>query len=244
MMAPAAMAGECLGRTSIVSQISTWHPRVFVGAPTGSLNPQIPSPVYRPSAVAIEIADGIGFGIDGETLIVDDGGKNGTVSITGHLDDGTYPQRDFTVTRNGDDTKIDGYFGWQTYAMHRDKNVLHINGEDDTESSTVTKTVDGTVVDGAWPAQRFYLGQAQQTDVVTVDNAGDSNYDAQIIYGADSISIKSEIPERNFEITKTDNGLHVKGMYRFQDFDVAYGKDGFTIQGLYPQQKYVVKREA
>jgi hypothetical protein len=216
-------------------------PRVLVGAPTGSLNPQIPSPVYRPQAVAIEIADGIGFGIDGESLVVDDGGVNGKTTITGHLDDGTYPQRDFVVTRDGADTKVDGYYDWQKYAMHRDKNVLHINGADASTSSTVTTTVDSTVVDGAYPAQRYYIGQSG-TDVVTVDNAGDPNYNAQIVYGDDHISIKSDIPERCFEIDKTPNGFHVQGMYRFQDFDVTRTDKGFVIQGLYPQQKYVVER--
>lgn len=224
-----------------MSQINTatsWEPRVFVGAPTGSLNPQIPSPVYRPCPVAIEIADGIGFAIDGESLIVDDGVREGVTTIAGHLDDGTYPQRDFVVTRSGNDTSVEGYYDWQKYGLRRDDNVLHIDGDSESESSTVTQTVNSIVVDGAYPAQRYYVG-VSGADVVTVDS-GDPNAKAEIVYHGDHISINSDIPERCFEITKTPGGLHVQGHYRFQDFDVTYAPDGFTIQGLYPQQKYVV----
>lgn len=220
-----------------MTQTNPWHPRIFVGAPTGSLNPQIPSPVYRPSPVAIEIADGIGFGIDGESLIVGDGVKNGLTTITGHLDDGTYPQRDFAVNHAGADTSIQSVYDWQNYAMHREGGKLAINGQDENYSSKVTESAGGLKVDGAFPAQRYDIAvAADRADV----QGYDENASAQIIYTPDHISIKSSIPERCFEISRTDNGFHVQGAYRFQDFDVTYASDGFTIQGLYPQQKYVV----
>lgn len=220
------------------SAVSTWHPRVFVGATTGSLNPQIPSPVWRSSPVAIEIADGIGFAIDGESLVVTDGVREGATTITGRLEDGTYPQRDFTVTRQGQDTRVEGYYDWQDYSMRREGSTLNIAGETPRESSVITEQPNGDIlVEGAYPAQRYEIRAEGNTTRVTGYDEFDS---ALITFAGDKITIQGAIPERTFEITKTENGFHVQGAYRFQDFDVTLAPEGFTIQGLYPQQKYVV----
>lgn len=221
---------------------AAWRPRVFVGAPTGSLNPQIPSPVYRPCPIAIEIADGIGFGIDGQSLIVDDGGTDGVYHMTGHLEDGSYPQRDFSIERRGSETRIDGFYGWQRYTMHRDQNVLSIAGENDEQSSSVTEMSQGLVVFGKYPAQRFFVGMSN-SDVVTVEGY-DKTVKAEIVYAEDHISIRSNVPERSFEISKTVDGFHVEGAHRDQDFDVKMSPEGFVIQGYYPQQRYVISKTA
>ena len=98
---------------------------------------------------------GIGIGINGETLIVDDHVQANTTTITGHLDDGTYPQRDYTVQKDGQGAHIDGVYDWQKMGMVRNGNKLGIKGETDRESSEVTSLPKGLVVDSPYPGKRY-----------------------------------------------------------------------------------------
>lgn len=228
------------GRKTNVIEATTWRPRVFVGAPTGSLTAQTSAPEHRPCPVAIEIADGIGFGIDGEALIVGDGGADGTYSIQGHVEDGGYPQRDFTVERSGNDTRVNGFFGWQDYTLHRDQNVVEIKGESDGETMSVTSMSQGLVVFGKQPGQRYFVGVGS-SNVVTVEGYT-RHTTTQVIFEEDHITIKDPAPERSFEITRTPEGFHVHGAVNEQSYDVKHTANGFIIQGPFPQQRYVVTR--
>lgn len=220
---------------------TSWNPRVFIGASTASLNPQIPSPVHRPSTVAIEIEPGIGFGIDGESIVIGDNVREGVTTITGHLDDGTYPQRDYRVTRSGDQTAVDGYYDWQDYQMRRTGGKVDVQCGDADFSATITDGASGPSSTGRFPAQAYTITtQGSQTRVQGYDDSVSATISAQ----GGTLLIDGAIPERTFEITRTASGFHVKGAYRFQDFDVKRTADGFVIQGLYPQQRYVVKHQA
>ncbi len=219
---------------------AAWRPRVLVGATTGTLDPQIPSPVYRPSPVAIELADGIGFGLDGNALVVSQGAPSST--ITGHLDDGTYPQRDFKVSTQGDTTTVSGYYDPQNYSLKRSGNTVTIQNSDPDFCSTVTQNGPALHADGPKPVQRYDI--APTSDGFAV-NGYSSQESARIINEANgNVLIQGDIPERTFEISRTPTGLHIEGQgeaSKPRTFDVTFTSDGFVIQGCYPQQKYVVK---
>jgi hypothetical protein len=235
---------------------ASWHPKVFVGAYTGSMDPQIPPTMYRPSPVAVEIADGIGLGLDGQTLIVGQGADS--CSITGHLqNDGSdggppvlYPQRDFTVDTKGNTTAVNGYFDWQNYKLIRSGDKVGIQQATPDFSSTVTDSGKHIHVDGAFPAQRYDIDESDPN--VTRVKGYSGNESADVTYAQNKVTIQGNTPERTFEITKTANGLHVAG---FRDdgnggvrdnpvntYDITFTKAGFDIQGYYPQQHYVINR--
>ena len=223
-------------QTSQTSQ-ANWFPRVMIGASTASLNPQIPSPVHRPSTVAIEIEEGIGFAIDGESLVVADSVREGTSSIVGHLEDGSYPQRDFKVSRKGNQTTVDGYYDWQDYTLRRTDDKVEVQCGDPEFSATVTDGPNGLASSGPFPAQSYKVtSKGNETRIQGFDDI----HSATIIHDGNTLRIQGAVPERSFEITRTSSGFHVEGMYRFQDFDVTRTADGFVIQGYYPQQRYAV----
>lgn len=217
---------------------TSWNPRVMIGANSASLNPLVPSPVYRPAPVAIEIEPGIGFGIDGETLVVSDGVAEGTTTIGGRFPDGTYPQRDFVVVRHGSETTIDGFYDWQDYTLRRSGNKVDVACGNPDFSASITDGPNGPVGAGPFAAQSYQVtSQGNQTRVQGFDDM----HSATIVRDGDKMKIIGAVPERSFELTRTPNGFHVQGELRTQDFDVTRTADGFVIQGHYPHQRYVVR---
>jgi hypothetical protein len=203
-------------------------PHVFVGAPTVSLDARIPSPVHRPSPLAVEIKDGVGFGLDGHSLVVGPDAPAGT-TIVGHLGDGTFPQRDFTVEREGPTTKVNGYFPDQSYRLTREGHgALRISNARPDFRSVVS--ADGGRVDGPMAAQKYELRP--------IENGVIAQGLERTVVRQDADGVKISNPERalSFEITRTDNGLHIEGAHKFQSYDVTYTPHGFVIQGAFPDQ--------
>ena len=225
----------------MIQETTQWRPRVFAGVSTGSLSPQCPSPEDRTCPVALEIADGIGFGLDGRSIVVDDGGADGIYTIQGHLDDGSCLDRDFTVLRNGADTRVSGLNSSSDYTLHRDQNVLDIKGDCDERSSSVTSMAQGVVVYGKQPTQRYFIG-VSNSNVITVEGY-DRAFATQVIFEEDHIKVKGATPEQTFEISKTEHGFNVQGVDRARDFSVTRTADGFVVDGAYPQQRYVVSKQ-
>lgn len=213
---------------------------LMVGAPTGRLSPLIPPPNQFPVPIALEIADGIGIGLDGESLVVGHDSRVATITITGHLADGTYPQRDFTVQRDGQSTTIDGHYDWQDYRIVRDGATTRIENQSERESSTVTRDGEAVQVDNPFAAGRYSI--RQEGGATIVDCEWDGN-DYKVSREGDITRIEGPIPERSFEVTThADGSATVNGHYAFQDFTITPSEDGFLVQGHYPQQKFAVKR--
>jgi hypothetical protein len=216
-----------------------WYPRVMIGANAVSLSSQNPSPVHRPSTVAIELAPGIGFGIDGETLVVDDKVALGSTTFTGHLDDGSFKDRDRVVTRDASSTKIEGAYDWQDYAMVRKGDNLAITCGDSDFNALVTQDSKVLASQGQFASQQYTV--TAQGNVTRVQGF-EPQYSADIVYTGDTIEVKGASPERTFEITRTPNGYHIQGDYRFQDFDITRTANGLVVSGYYPLQHYVVSQ--
>jgi len=81
-------------------------PKIIIGARTADLSPLM-QPKYYTTPVAIEIANGIGFGLDGESIIVSGDGREGTIEIRADTGEGEPAVRDFKIERRGPTTKID-----------------------------------------------------------------------------------------------------------------------------------------
>lgn len=234
MMGVAMAACMGLSGTAALAQTAPWAANVMVGAPTVSLESRIPSPVYRPSPVAVEIAKGVGFGIDGHTLVVSDAAPAGT-KIEGHLDGGTYPQRDFTVSHEGGGTQVNGYFSGQNYTMSRDGGVLRIGNENPEFSSTVSQADGSTVVDGPKEAQHYDIHPGAGGTVV-------QGLERVVVRPTAGGGTKISSPERDlsYQITPTPGGLHIEGSHKYNSYDVTFTDHGFVIQGAFPAQRVVV----
>ncbi len=215
-------------------------PKIMVGAPTARLAPHIDTPNVHPAPVAIEITNGVGIGIDGESIIVGPG-KEGTIEVTGHLPDGTYPQRDYKVTREGDVTKVDGYYNWQDYTIKGSGNAMHIAGETPRETFDVSAQGDTIGIKGQYPVQNYSI--TQKGSEVSVKGYDDV-YSAQISTQGNVTTIKGGFPERDFTVTRGDNSLKVDGKYAFQDFNITWNDKEILVTGCYPHQTQVIKLKA
>jgi len=234
---PISVSGD---EVSITGKGETWEPKIIVGVPTGRLAPYIDMPNVHPSPIAVELDRGIGIGIDGESIIVSPYPRSETIEIKGRLEDGTYPQRDYTAVRDGKGkTVVDGYFDWQDYEMNQDGNTTLIKGETDRESSKVTEDADKIKIEGKWAVQNFEIAKkGKETEV----DGWETIYDAKITQQDNTLQIKGDFPERDFTITKEGNKFKVDGHYAFQDFEITVNKDNIVVEGCYPHQKHVITR--
>ncbi|MCD4783645.1 MAG: hypothetical protein K8T10_07420 [Candidatus Eremiobacteraeota bacterium] len=218
-----------------------WEPRIIVGAPAGRLSPQIPPTDLILSPIAVEIDRGIGIGIDGESIIVAPYPRNETVVIDGKLEDGLYPQREYTVNRQDNKTDVDGLFDWQDYKMVTKGETTNIKGETDRESITVVEKADLITIDGKYPVQKFKI---QSGDKGTKVDGFEENFDAKITHLTDNkIQIKGNMPERTFTVTKEGNTYNFDGHYAFQKFQVTVDGDNMLVKGFYPHQKFNISRK-
>lgn len=218
-----------------------WEPRIIVGAPTGRLAPQITPPNAHPSPIAVEIDRGIGIGIDGESIIVSPYPRNETIVIDGKLEDGLYPQREYHVNRQGNETDVDGYYDWQDYKMVMKGETTNIKGETGRESFTVVEKNDLITIDGKYPVQKYNI---QSGEKGTEIDGFEEFYDAKITHLSDNrLQIKGDIPERTFTITKEGNTYTVDGHYAFQKFQVTVDGDNMLVKGFYPHQKFNIQRK-
>jgi len=227
-------------------------PNLIVGAYTGRLNPQIPpGDNYNLVPIGLEIQNGIGIALDGESIIVANSDKNGHVSITGHLEPGQgepvpesgvlYPQRDFDVSRKDGATKVDGYYDWQDYTITKKDGKTIIDCVDDSEGRfdyEVSREGNKTLVKGKYPVQNFSITKEGNKTIV---KGYDDNLSYTLTTEGNVTKIEGNIPERNFTITDKGSEWEIDGHMAYQDFKVTKGPKEVVIQGYYPQQKYVIK---
>ena len=226
-------------------------PNLIVGAYTGRLNPQIPPGSYHTLVpIGLEIQNGVGISLDGESLIVAHSPKDGQVSIKGHLEPGQgepvpesgvlYPQRDFEVSNKGGTTKVDGFYDWQDYTITRKDGKTTIDCADDMEGRfdyQVFQDGNKTIVKGKYPAQNFVITRDGNKTYV---KGCDDNMSYTLTTEGNKTKIEGNIPERQFTVTDKGKELAIDGHMAYQDFKVTKGPKEFTIKGYYPQQKYEV----
>ena len=227
-------------------------PSLIVGAYTGRLNPQIPPGDYHNLVpIGLEIKNGVGISLDGESIIVTRPEQQGKISITGHLEPGPgegappsgilYPQRDFQIVSNKEATKIDGHYDWQDYTITDKDGKREIDCKEDQDGRfdyQVVKDGNTTHVKGKFPAQNFTITKdGNKTSV--------KDYEDKLIYTVTTegkvTQVKGDIPERVFTITDKGNEWAIDGHMAYQDFNVTKKDNEVIIKGHYPQQKYVIK---
>lgn len=219
--------------------INKKSPNVFVGAPATRLGPQVGTIKQWPSPIAIEIKDGIGIGVDGESIVVGHG-KKGKIEIIGHTDDGFYPQRDYEVTRDNQKTKVDGYFDWLDYNIKDEDKKTHIQGNSERETFEVAKQDDSLAVSGKYPVQNYKIDFKKNE--VDIDGYDYNNlYDTKLVTEGNVTKIQNEHEERCFTVTREENKMKFDGKYAFQDFEVTWDDKQIVVKGHYPQQKVVIK---
>jgi hypothetical protein len=227
-------------------------PELIVGAYTGRLNPQIPAGSYHNLVpIGLEIKNGVGISLDGESIIVTRPEQQGKISITGHLEPGpgehvpeggiVYPQRDFQIVSDKNATKIDGHYDWQDYTITDKDGKREIDCKDDQEGRfdyQVVKDGNTTLVKGKYPAQNFSITKEGNKTLV---KGYDENMSYTITTEGNVTKVKGNIPEREFTITDKGNEWVVDGKMAYQDFNITKKDNEVVIKGHYPQQKYVVK---
>lgn len=218
-------------------------PKLIVGAPTARLDPLIDQPVEHPVPFGIEIKDGVAIGIDGQSIIVGQGGK-GKIDITGHLEDGTYPDRDYKITRGADKTTIDGIYDWQDATITGKGNTVQIKGETPRESFDARETSSGVVIKGQWPVQNFTIeNKGREIDVQGYEPV--DSYNLKTEGNITTITNKSGIDDMNYTITrKDDHSMHVEGRMAYQKFDITWNDSEMVVKGLYPHQRQVIRFSA
>lgn len=240
----AAVAAEPQDRV----ELSSGGPRLMAGVPTGFLSPQIPPPSIYTSYVGLEIVPGLGISVDGKALLVGQKGTSENLEIIGHLPgqpgSGSpilYPQRDFKVSHNGDNTRVDGHFGWQDYSLSRSGNQVSVTGETDRDCFVTTERADGFDVQSKYAGRTWHVTTNGNTASVT--DGTDQRF--TITQNGNQTVVDSGRPETSFTFTRGDNGvITVDGQLKPQDFTIGNSAEGLVVQGHYPHQKFVVKAAA
>ncbi|MEW6279904.1 MAG: hypothetical protein AB1758_14845 [Candidatus Eremiobacterota bacterium] len=218
-------------------------PRLMAGVPTGYLSPQIPPPSLYATTVGLELAPGVGISLDGKALLVAHRPEASKLEIVGHLTDGTYPQRDFTVVSDGSATVVDGYFDHQDYRLEQQGDRTVADGHEDVQDFSIqddgrTLRVDSRFAARAWTATR----EGQSADVRSDWAEGET---FRVTREGNTTRVESSYPESSFTLTREDDGrIVVDGHYAFQDFTLTPGEGGFVLQGHFPQQRFEVRQSA
>ena len=213
---------------------------LMAGAPTGYLSPQIPPPTTYVVPVGIEFAPGLGISLDGKAILV--GHKNSAekFDIIGHLDDGTYPQRDFKVSRDGQHTEIKAKYEWQHYNLNHHDGTTDVKGETDRESFSVKESATALQTVGAFPAKTFTVKPGAGSVQVEPGYAEGPHY--TLTQKGNKTIVDAGNEDVNFEFTRNDDGsFAVHGKLKPQDFTITPQEGGWLVKGYYPQQKYIIK---
>jgi hypothetical protein len=218
-------------------------PKLIVGAPTSRLDPMIDEPIVHPVPFGIEIKNGVAIGIDGQSIIVGQG-VEGKIDITGHLEDGTYPQRDYRITRESGKTTVDGLYDWQDATITGRGNNVHIKGETARESFDARETSSGVEIRGQWPVQNFNIeNRGKEIDIKGYEPV--DSYNLVTEGNVTTITNKSGFDDMNYTITKKDaHSMHVEGKMAYQKFDITWNDSEMVVKGFYPHQKHVIKFNA
>lgn len=240
---PAASSGDAEPQDRV--ELSSGGPRLMAGVPTGFLSPQIPPPTTYTSYVGVEIVPGLGISVDGRALLVGQKGTTENLQIIGHLpgEPGSsspilYPQRDFTVSHNGNSTAVDGHFGWQDYSLSRSGNQVSVTGETDRDTFVTTERADGFDIQSKYAGRTWHVTTNGNSAIVT--DGTDQRY--TITQNGNQTVVDSGHVESSFTFTRGDNGvITVDGQLKPQDFSIGQGAEGLVVQGHYPHQKFVIK---
>lgn len=220
--------------------ITASSPRLMVGVPTGYLSPQIPPPnTYHVNSVGIEIEPGLGISLDGKAILVGPKETTEKFDIIGHLSDGTMPQRDFQVTRQGLQALVNGYYDNQDYSLNQQGNKLDVKGSEDVQNFSATYRADGIDVASKY-ASRAYTVNVSGSEA-TVVSAWENGPKYKITQDGDTTKVDAGFEEGNFTFTRKEDGsIFIDGQLRPQDFDIKRENGKLVVQGYYPQQHYVI----
>lgn len=215
-------------------------PRLMVGVPTGYLSPQIPPPSQFVTTVGIEIEPGLGISVDGKALLVGPKNATETVDIKGRLADGTYPQRDFEVTRKGLSAVVNGYYDHQDYKLDQKGSQLDVTGQTDLESFRANYRDNGFDINSK------YSGRTYQVDIdgsqASIKPAWSNGRQYKVTQEGNKTLVDAGSEEINFSFTRNNDGtISVDGKYLPQDFTIKREAEGLVVQGHYPHQRFVVK---
>lgn len=224
--------------------ITAQSPRLMVGVPTGYLSPQIPPPATgHVAAVGIEIEPGLGISLDGKALLVGPKDAFEKQDIVGHLDGGTYPNRDFQVLRQGGQTTVNGYYDNQDYKLQQSGNRVDVKGQTDREDYSAIFRPDGIDVKSKWAARSYTVNVDGANASVKSDYADGIQY--QLKQEGNTTRVSTGIPEADFTFTRQGDGsIVIDGNLKPQDFTIGRQDGALVVQGYYPQQKFVVKNAA
>jgi hypothetical protein len=218
------------------------EPKLMAGAPTGYLSPQIPPPTDYVVPLGLEIAPGLGISLDARAILVGlrSDGASQKLDIVGHLDDGTYPQRDYKVSTGSGAGSIDGKYAWQDYSMTKvDSKVVVVGDEarrsfESSESQGLPQTV------GKMPAKTFTT--TREGDAIVVKPGWEGGPSFKITQDGATTKVDTGSEDTSFTFTKNNDGSYkIDGKLNPQDFAIKPQGSGWLVQGYYPQQKYVIK---
>lgn len=217
------------------------RPDLMVGVPTGYLSPRVPFPPNADYVVSVgvEIAPGLGISLDGRALLVGPSGHDGRTDIVGHLEDGTYPQRDTAVLRQGVSTVVDGHAEWRDYTLHGDDDHFHAQGNSIRQSFSVFDTPEGKRVESPYAARAWTIAEGEYGFSVSSDWADGENF--QVSREGNVTTVDSNYEDQDFTITRSSDGsLLIDGHLLTDDFTFNRTEDGYVLQGYHPQQRFEI----
>lgn len=205
---------------------------LMVGVPTGYLSPQIPPPTSSTTSVGIELAPGIGISLDGRALLVGPQPTDGVeLNITGHLSDGTYPDRDFVVTQENGKTQIHGHYERQNYTLMAQPGGFSASSSE--HRFQMVESAEGFEVKSA---SLQFAAVAQRTTVRTPERT------YTVLTEGDTTRVTSADSALDFSVTRRQDGSQfIDGKLATQDFTFSAPdptEGGWVLQGHYPQQRF------
>lgn len=227
-----------------MSVSSAARPKMMVGVPVGYLSPRLPfppNPTYNCS-VGVEIAPGLGVSLDGKALLVGADGHEGKTEVIGHLEDGTYPQRDYVVLRSGDETDVDSVNSWQDYSLKGAPKNFYAAGDSERQNFTVKETDNGFRVGSKFASRAWTVTNTEDGVSVRSDFADGETFNVSVKDGVTTVD--SNFIDQDFTITKTDAGAKIDGHLAYEDFDFTKTDNGYDLKGYYPQQHFVITETA
>ena len=214
--------------------------KIMVGVPAGYLSPRLPfppNPQFNVS-VGVEIAPGLGISLDGKALLVGAEGHQGTTEVLGRLEDGTYPQRDTVVLRDGDQTDVDGFHDWQDYSLKGKAYDFLAAGDSDQQTFRVRETEDGLRVGSKYSGRSWTVKETPKGVTVKSDYEGGESFVVSTRNGVTTVD--SNLPEQDFTITHGSQTAVIDGHYAFDDFVLTAKDGGRELKGHYPQQRFLI----
>jgi len=197
-------------------------PNVIVGAYTGRLDPRIPLPdggshiMFFPG---LEIQDGIGIALDGQSIIAANNNKDGHISIksyyapppaSGESPVVSYPEKSFEVSRKDGTTVFDGCYTWQHYTITEKDGKTTIKFEDDSVGRfdyQIFQEENKTRLVGKFPFQNFTITKEGNKTIV---KGSDDVLNYTVTKKGNVTKVKGNIPSRNFTITDKGSEWEIK----------------------------------